>query len=83
MYEVLLRSQPEKYLRKLNEKTRNLFKIVFERLEQDPLRISAALHGELDGLHRVRVRKLRMVILIDRVRGKVEVLEIGPRGDIY
>lgn len=82
-YEVMIRKQPVKYINRLDEKTKLLFKHAFEKLEEDPFAVSGPLHGELDGLRKVPIGNRRIVIFIDVPNKKVEVLEIGPRGDIY
>lgn len=82
-YEVILRKQPVKYLKKLNEKDKKTFRKTFEILEQAPLKIARKLHGELEGLYRVPIGSKRMVIFTNELKKQIEVLEIGPRGDIY
>ena len=82
-YEVILRKQPTKCLDKLDEKTKRLFRRAFEGLEETPFEVSGPLHGEFEGLRKVPVGNRRIVIFIDVTRKRVEVLEIGPRGDIY
>lgn len=45
-----------------------------------------AMHGQWAGLHRLRVGSFRVVFRIavfEEGAGTVDVLEIGPRGDIY
>lgn len=83
MYEVVLRKQPEKYFQKIPVKLAELFWKAFEKLETAPYDVAKPLHGDLEGLHKVRVGKQRMILLIDDHNKKVHVLEIGTRGDIY
>lgn len=52
-------------------------------MEKAPLQIARKLRGELAGLHRAQVGNKRMIILINEHKKTVDVLEIGPRGDIY
>ena len=82
-YEVLLRKQPEKYPKKLDEGIKKLFNKSFERLEETPHEIARPLHGELEGLYKVAIGKRRMIIVINELKKQIDVLEIGPRGDIY
>lgn len=83
MYEVILHKQPQKYFHKIPVKLADLFWKALEKLETAPYDITKPLHGELEGLHKVRVGKQRMILLIDNHNKKIHVLEIGPRGDIY
>lgn len=83
MYEIILRKQPEKYLKKLDAKTKRIFKKVFEKLEHNPYATAIPLHGELEGLCKVRMANLRIIFLIHKTRPHIEILEIGSRGDIY
>ncbi len=41
------------------------------------------LHGELQGLHRIRVGNYRVIIQIASAEGKLIVEFLGPRGDVY
>lgn len=83
MYEIVLRKQPEKYLQRLDRKIRKAFKKMLEQLESSPGALARPLRGELDGLHRVRVGSLRMILLIEEKAKQIQVLYIGPRGDSY
>ena len=81
-YEVILRKQPVKYLKKLNEKDKKIFRKIFETLEHVPLKITRKLHGELEGLYKVPIGNKRMVIFITAFEKQIKVMEIGPIGDI-
>lgn len=83
MYEIILRRAPEKYLEKSTPKTKRLFREYFIKLETNPYDIAVPLQGKLKGMHKVSVGNKRMIILINEPEKTVNVLAIGPRGDVY
>lgn len=83
MYEIILRRAPEKYLEKSTPKTKRLFGEYFIKLETNPYDIAVPLQGNLKGMHKVSVGNKRMMILINEFEKMVNILAIGPRGDVY
>ncbi|MFH0828119.1 MAG: hypothetical protein V1919_03015 [Candidatus Omnitrophota bacterium] len=83
MYEIILRRAPERYLEKGTPKTKRLFKEYFIKLEANPYSIAIPLQGTLKGTHKVSVGNKRMIVLINKIEKMVNILAIGPRGDIY
>lgn len=78
MYEVILRKQPQKYFQKITIKLAELFWKAFDKLETVPYDAAKPLHGDLEGLHKVRVGKHRMILLIDD-HNKVDINEKATR----
>ncbi len=84
MFEVFFHARARKFWNRLNSRRQQQIGRIVDRLRSDPASVPnlAPLHGELEGLHRVRVGDYRLVIEIDVQRKVVIVLAIGPRGDI-
>lgn len=84
-FEILLTSTAQKDLKKLRKGDRELYKQVMcgiESLRRSPFREGTkALRGQ--DSRRLRVRGYRALYLVDTGRVIVEVVRVGPRGDIY
>lgn len=83
MFEIVVRKKPKKYIERLDPKTKRILKAVLEQLERNPFEVIEPLHGRLKGFHKVRVGGRRMILAVHQTVRRIEVLEFGPRGDIY
>ncbi len=82
-YALRLSRQAEGYLRRANPGQRRLLLDRFAELQSDPyLRKSKPLAG-LAGLRSSRVGDLRIIYTVEDTLILVEVVKIGPRGDVY
>lgn len=85
-FKVLLQSQAKKYYQKADNKIAKTLEKCFKQLEDNPFyqpgRIKR-LKGYGGLLFRYTTNGLRVVYEIDTENGKVGVLAILPRGDVY
>jgi mRNA interferase RelE/StbE len=85
MYKVLLNKQAAKYYDKVSVDIAKLIDFALLDVEKNPRsnpRIKA-LQGRHKGLHRYRVKHLRIVYSIDDDLMQVLVVLILPRGEVY
>jgi len=86
-YQVLLSRKAESYYKRVAADTVQRLQDCFMTLEQTPAdwrhRHIKRLRGRLSGLWRYRVGNLRVIYRIDEDAGVVNVVNIGPRGDVY
>ena len=70
---------------RLPEADRRRVKLAVERLARDPFASPhlAPLHGELAGLHRLRVGDVRVVLEIRTGSEEILVMALGQRGGVY
>lgn len=84
-FKVILQSQPKKYYQKVDNKIAKTLEKCFRQLEDNPFyqpgRIKR-LKGR-EGLFRYTTNGLRIVYEIDAENGKVGILAILSRGDVY
>ena len=72
------------YYSRLDRQSRQRIEEALRELEKDPFCKNAKrLRGELEGLHRYRVGKLRMIFRVLAEAREVRVLAIASRGDAY
>ncbi|MGM0653062.1 MAG: type II toxin-antitoxin system RelE family toxin [Bacillota bacterium] len=85
MFEIKLTSSAARYYKKVDSRTKKSLNICFENLKVNPESHSniKKLHGELKGLHRYRLGKIRIVYRIEKNDNVVVILAIAPRGSIY
>lgn len=79
-YEVLLHPKADKFLKKSDEKLRSRIKDKLEELESDPKR-GKLLTGT--DFRRLRIGDYRAIYEIDQNEGRVIVLFIGHRKNVY
>jgi mRNA interferase RelE/StbE len=86
-YQVLLSRKAQSYYKRVDADTVQSLQDCFVALEQKPTDWQhphiKRLRGRLSGLCRYRVGNLRVIYRIDEDAGMVNVVDIGPRGDIY
>jgi mRNA interferase RelE/StbE len=86
-YQVLLSRKAQSYYKRVDADTVQSPQDCFVALEQKPTDWQhphiKRLRGRLSGLWRYRVANLRVIYRIDEDVGVVNVVDIGPRGDIY
>lgn len=86
-YDVKLSQNAESYYKRTGANTKERLERCFEDLEEEPKDWShprvKKLRGELSGLWRYRVGDLRVVYRVKDQQKVVDVVAIGPRGDIY
>ncbi len=84
MYEVILQNQPEKYYKKVNQKTAKRLAECFGDLEKEPFcKNTKSLSGIHKGRRRYRVGGIRVVYEVDSENRTVNIIAILPRGDVY
>lgn len=85
MFEILLHRQAKKAYEQFPVKAARFINRAFTALEHEPTHGPniKRLHGELDGLHRLRVGDYRIVYQIDIEKKRVLVFAIGQRGHSY
>lgn len=73
------------YYSRLDRQSRERIVEALQELERDPFacRNARRLHGQLEGLYRYRVGKLRMVFRVLPEAHELRLLAIASRGDIY
>lgn len=82
MYEVILNKHASKVLNRMTPKGRERILRMLEGLKKQPWQ-GKKLHGELEGLLRLRLGLWRIVYEVDSKQQLIVVHGIGPRGDIY
>ena len=82
MYEVILNKHASKVLNRMTPKGRERILRMLEGLKKEPWQ-GKKLHGELEGLLRLRLGLWRIVYEVDSKQQLTVVHGIGPRGDIY
>lgn len=84
MYEVILLRQAQRYFERLDKSMARRLSDVFKEFEALGYpEHSAPLQGELAGLWRLRVGDFRVIFEVNEEERRVNVLRIGPRGDVY
>ena len=85
MFEIFFHTRAKTAYVHLPQKVARQVNAALDRVRSDPFGAPnvAPLHGELEGLHRIRVGVYRVVIEVHRAERRIFILAIGPRGDIY
>jgi mRNA interferase RelE/StbE len=84
-YDYEFSGEAAKYLRRLEARRRVQIFLLLDQLcanPRDPL-ISKTLSGRWEGTRRSRVGNLRLIYEILEDRLLINVVRLGPRGDIY
>ena len=81
MYSVEIEEIAEKFLKKLNQKDRNIILKKFYSIRQNPLRFLKRLQGKK--LWRLRISKYRVLVDVVISGRRIVVLKIGYRKNIY
>ena len=82
VYEVTIKNQAEKFLKKLDKNTQNQILSRIEKLRFNPY-LGKSLVGRLSGLRSLRIGIYRVLYIIKEMELIVIVLKIGHRGNIY
>ena len=83
-YNVLWHEQAFHDLRLLDRTTSGkIIKRVKTHLTRDPEKLGKPLKGVLKGLHRYRWSDYRIIYAIDKTEGRISVLHVGHRKDVY
>jgi len=83
-YKVILSRQAHNYYARLPRDLARQLSEAIDSLESDPHPLgSKPLTGEFEGLLRIRVRHLRVVYQVQQDLGRIRIVDIGPRGDVY
>ena len=85
MYRVFLSDPARHYYDRLPANIQQRINRAIDRLEHDPTLgpTIRRLTGDLTGLYRIRIGSFRVIYRIDESAQEVEVVAIGPRGDVY
>ena len=81
-YEVRLARSADAYYQKQTVKIQKQFDKRFNKLSKSP-NSGFQLKGELDGLWAIVSGNFRIEYRINEIDCAIEVIKIGPRGDIY
>lgn len=86
-YELIIESNPDRYLKKLNKQNQEDLKKLLKLLYSIPYNPydSKPLHGKFEGLRRVRKGDHRIVFRINKNVNSYEIriLDIGKRKNVY
>ena len=84
MYEVRLSRRADRYYQRVDQDTARRLNECFENLRQDPFGLGDVrpLRGK-QGLYRYRVGGLRVIFSVERRERVVNIVTIGPRGDVF
>ena len=81
IYEIEYKSSVARDLRKLDKKTTSrILAQIGESFSKDPAS-GERLHGEFEGLLKMRIGEFRVIYTI--IEDRVLVLRIGPRSKVY
>jgi len=81
MYSVEIEAIAEKFLKKLNQKDRNIILKKIYSIRQTPFRFLRKLQGQK--LWRLRISKYRVIVDVVISGRRIVVLKIGYRKNIY
>ena len=84
-YEYVVPARVERYVSRLDPRRQTEIALRLRALCNDPYShdISKALHGRLSGTRTSELGGFRIIYEVDDVIRVLEVVDIGPRGDIY
>ena len=84
-YTLLISGNVRRYIYRLDKGTQARVVVRLEELVADPHghASSKPLHGRLEGLRSSELGGLRIIYEVDDVIRVLDVVDIGPRGDIY
>lgn len=83
-YRVAVTARAARDLSRLPEKIATAcLEFIFGPLVENPHRVGKALHAELAGLHSARRGDYRVVYAIIEDAGRIEIVYIARRSDIY
>ena len=83
MYEIQLKREPEKFIRKQSGKIQIQIVSALRKLRKDPRSRQAKKLSGLDELYRIRVGDYRIVYTIREKRLLILVVRIAHRKDVY
>ncbi len=82
VYEITIKEQAERFLKKLDKKIQNQILDRIEKLSTNPY-LGKPLVGRLSGLRSLRVGIYRALYIIKGMELRVIVFKIGHRKNIY
>ena len=82
-YGLRLSRQAQRYVQRVNLGQRRLLLDRFDELQIDPYSNKSKPLAGLAGLRSSRVGDLRVIFSVEDALVLVEVIKIGPRGDVY
>lgn len=82
MYIINLTKKPEKFLKKLDTKEREIIIYKLKQLQKNP-ELGKPLVGRLSGLWSLRIGKYRAIYQIRRNELLIIVLKLGLRKNVY
>ncbi len=83
MYEIQLKREPEKFIRKQSRKIQIQIISALRKLQKDPRPRQAKKLSGLDELYRIRAGDYRIVYMIREKRLLILVVRIAHRKDVY
>ena len=81
-YRLTIRSAAAEVIRHLPPGIKRAVRSALDSLGRGPA-AGEALHGELEGRFKLRVRRFRIIYSIDRTARVVNILAVGHRRNIY
>ena len=82
VYEVTIKNQAERFLKKLDKNTQNQILSRIEKLRFNPY-LGKPLVGRLSGLRSLRIGIYRALYIIKEMELMVIILRIGHRKSVY
>jgi len=83
-YNVLWHEQALHDLRPIDRTiSRKIIERVKNHLSQDPEKLGKSLKGVLKGLYRYRWGDYRIIYVIEKAEGRISILHIGHRKNVY
>ena len=85
LWRVTWTKSAKNYYNRMEKEYQEGFQEAIKELETNPLSVKNVkrLHGQLEGLHRYRVGKFRMIFRVEEEVREIRVLAIASRGDVY
>jgi mRNA interferase RelE/StbE len=82
-YEIQINREAAKYLKKLDQATRNRIKLALEGLKQNPPLGDIVPFKEMPGYYRLRVGSYRALFTVNHSDRIIFIRTIGSRGNVY
>ena len=83
VYEIQINRAAARYLKKLDQTTRNRLQLAFEGLKQNPPLGDIVPFKEMPGHYRLRVGSYRVIFKVNHSDRIVFIRTIGSRGNVY
>jgi mRNA interferase RelE/StbE len=82
VYRAEIRSGVAEVIRALPPQVKRAVKAAIRAIGEDPL-AGEPLHGELEGRFKYRVRRYRVIYLVNRKSKVVDIIGVGHRRSVY